>query len=128
MTVNGRVLGTLPATDLARAKDFYTQNLGLKPVSETADGLIYECDDNSKILLFESSGKASGTHTQAVFEVDDVEAQMAEMRGHGVVFEEYDVPGMTTDNGLLIDEQGLRSAFFKDSEGNLIAISEARPA
>ncbi len=128
MAVNGRVLGTLPASDLARAKDFYTQNLGLKPVSENKEGLIYECGDSSRILLFESSGQASGTHTQAVFEVDDVEAQMADMRGNGVVFEEFEVPGMRTDHGLVIDDQGLKSAFFKDSEGNLIAISDRMPS
>ena len=127
MAVNGRVLGTLPASDMARARDFYTHNLGLKPITETADGLIYECDDNSRILLFPSTGKASGTHTQAIFEVDDVEAQMAQMRGNGVVFEEYDLPDMTTENGLIVDSQGFKTAFFKDSEGNLIAISEQRP-
>ncbi|GIH06491.1 glyoxalase [Rhizocola hellebori] len=126
MAVTGRVLGTLPASDLARAKDFYTQNLGLKPVSETEEGLIYECNENTKILLFPSSGRASGDHTQAVFEVDDLDAQVADMKGHGVVFEEYDLPGMKTENGI-VTSGPIRSAFFKDSEGNLIAISEPMP-
>jgi catechol 2,3-dioxygenase-like lactoylglutathione lyase family enzyme len=122
MAVTGRVLGTLPASDMARAKDFYTQNLGLKPVSETDEGLIYECSDNSRILLFPSAGHASGDHTQAVFEVDDVEAQVVDMKAHGVVFEEFDMPGMKTVNGIVVDGP-VKSAFFKDSEGNLIAIS-----
>jgi catechol 2,3-dioxygenase-like lactoylglutathione lyase family enzyme len=123
MAVTGRVLGTLPASDLARAKDFYTQNLGLKPVSETEEGLIYECSDNSRILLFPSAGRASGDHTQAVFEVDDVAAQVADMRAHGVVFEEYDLPGMKTEDGI-VTQGSTHIAFFKDSEGNLIGISE----
>ena len=126
MAVNGRVLGTLPASDLARAKDFYTQNLGLKPVSETSEGLIYECGANTRILLFPSAGHASGDHTQAVFEVDDVPAQVADMRAHGVVFEEYDLPDMKTEDGVVM-QGSIKSAFFKDSEGNLICISEPMP-
>jgi catechol 2,3-dioxygenase-like lactoylglutathione lyase family enzyme len=123
MAVTGRVLGTLPASDLARAKDFYTQTLGLKPIRETDEGLIYECSDNTRILLFPSAGHASGDHTQAVFEVDDLDAQVADMKAHGVVFEEYDLPGMKTENGIVTDGS-IRSAFFKDSEGNLVCVSE----
>jgi len=123
MAVTGRVLGTLPASDLARAKDFYTQNLGLKPISETDMGLVYECGENTRILLFPSAGHASGDHTQAVFEVADVEAQVADMKAHGVVFEEYDLPGMKTEDGIVV-EGPVKSAFFKDSEGNLVCVSE----
>ncbi|MBB5869723.1 catechol 2,3-dioxygenase-like lactoylglutathione lyase family enzyme [Allocatelliglobosispora scoriae] len=123
MTVTGRVLGTLPASDLARAKDFYARNLGLKPVKETDAGLVFECGDNSRILLFPSTGRASGDHTQAVFEVADVSGEVATMKANGITFEEFDLPGMRTEDGVVTME-GVESAFFHDSEGNLICISQ----
>lgn len=122
MTVTGRVFGTLPASDLARAKDFYAHNLGLKPAKETDEGLLYECADNTRIFLFPSTGRASGNHTQAMFEVENVEAEVAEMKAHGVVFEEYDKPDFKTENGVLTMPDGGQAAWFKDSEGNLLCI------
>ena len=123
MTVTGRVLGTLPATDLARAKDFYARNLGLKPAKETDEGLVFECGNDSRILLFPSSGRASGDHTQAVFEVTNVASEVATMKANGVDFEEFDLPGMKTEGGI-VTQNDVKSAFFHDSEGNLICISE----
>lgn len=127
MTVSGRVLGTLPASDLHRALDFYALNLGLKPAQETDEGVVFECAENTRILLFPSSGKASGTHTQATFEVDDLDAEMARMRRNGVEFEDYDTPDFKSANGIVTNESGARSAFFKDSEGNLLCIGDRMP-
>ncbi len=66
-------------------------------------------------------GAASGAHTQVGFRVDDIEAEVGQLRDKGVVFEEYDFPGLKTENGIAQIGPG-RSAWFKDSEGNLIAI------
>src|ERR1041385_5894475 len=88
----------LPAQDLERAKGFYADKLGLTPNEERPGGLRYRCG-NGWFSLFESSGRPSGTHTQMAWEVDNLEAVVAELRG-GVVFEEYDLPGLKTVNGI----------------------------
>jgi len=81
--------------------------------------------------LFQSAGAASGTHTQMGWEVADIEATVSELRMRGVVFEEYDLPGLKTVNGIANIEGnypskgvGERAAWFKDSEGNLIGIGQ----
>jgi catechol 2,3-dioxygenase-like lactoylglutathione lyase family enzyme len=122
MLANSDVYATIPAQDLERAKSFYADKLDLKPIEERPEGLRYRCG-NGGFLLFESSGAASGDHTQMGWDVDDVEAAVAELRGRGVVFEEYDLPGFKTVNGIA-EIAGEKGAWFKDSEGNLLAIGE----
>jgi catechol 2,3-dioxygenase-like lactoylglutathione lyase family enzyme len=116
------VYATIPAQNLERAKSFYADKLGLKPAEEGPEGLRYRCGEGG-FLLFESSGEPSGTHTQLGWDVDDLEAAVATLREKGVVFEEYDLPGFKTVNGIA-DIAGERGAWFKDSEGNLLAIGE----
>jgi catechol 2,3-dioxygenase-like lactoylglutathione lyase family enzyme len=122
MLANGDVYATIPAQDLARAKSFYADKLDLKPIEERPEGLRYRCG-NGGFLLFESSGAASGDHTQMGWDVDDVEAAVEELRGRGVEFEEYDLPGFKTVNGIA-EIAGEKGAWFKDSEGNLLAMGQ----
>jgi catechol 2,3-dioxygenase-like lactoylglutathione lyase family enzyme len=119
---NSNVYATIPAQDLERAKSFYADKLGLKPAEERPEGIRYRCG-NGEFLLFESTGTASGSHTQLGWDVDDIEATVAELRGRGVVFEEYDLPGFKTEGGIA-EIAGEKGAWFKDSEGNLLAIGE----
>lgn len=121
----------IPAQDLARARSFYSSKLGLEPVEERAGGLRYKCG-TGYFTLFQSSGAASGTHTQMAWEVDDIEATVSELRQRGVAFEEYDLPGLKTINGIADVEGnypskgglGERAAWFRDSEGNLLGIGQ----
>jgi catechol 2,3-dioxygenase-like lactoylglutathione lyase family enzyme len=120
----------LPAQDLERARAFYAEKLGLEPVEEREGGLRYECA-SGVFVLFASGGAPSGTHTQIAFDVDDVEAVVAELRGKGVAFEEVDVPGLKTVNGIADIEGnypskgvGERGAWFRDSEGNLLGVGQ----
>ena len=122
MLENSNVYATIPAKDLERAKSFYADKLGLKPEQEAPEGLRYRCRDGG-FLLFESSGAASGDHTQLGWDVDNLDATVEELRGRGVVFEEYDLPGFKTVNGIA-EIAGERGAWFKDSEGNLLALGE----
>src|SRR5690349_13464270 len=92
--VHGRVATRLPAQDLNRARVFYAEKLGLEPVEERPGGLLYRCATGA-FALFESAGAPSGTHTQMGWEVDDIEATVAELRSCGLVFEEVDMPGGT---------------------------------
>ena len=116
------VYATIPAQNLERAKSFYADKLGLKPQEEGPEGLRYRCGEGG-FLLFESSGEPSGTHTQLGWDVDDIEASVATLRENGVVFEEYDMPGFKTVNGIA-EIAGEKGAWFKDSEGNLLALGE----
>ncbi|MDQ3954939.1 MAG: VOC family protein [Actinomycetota bacterium] len=116
------VFATIPAQDLERAKAFYADKLGLKPDEERPEGLRYVCGQGH-FLLFKSSGEPSGAHTQLGFDVADLEAVVAQLRDNGVEFEEYDLPGLKTENGIA-EIDGEKSAWFKDSEGNLLAVGQ----
>ena len=125
-----RTATRLPAQDLGRARAFYSERLGLEPVEEREGGLLYRCG-GTEFALYESAGAASGDHTQMGFEVEDIEAVVAELRGRGVVFEEYDFPGLTTVNGIAEIEgnypskgRGERGAWFRDSEGNMLGLGQ----
>lgn len=114
---------TLPVQDLDRAKAFYADVLGLEPFAEFPAGAMYEMPNGSRFTLFPTSGAPSGTHTQIGFRVEDVEAEVAEMQTRGAVFEEYDFPGFKTVNGVAAMGD-IKSAFLKDSEGNLLGFVE----
>jgi catechol 2,3-dioxygenase-like lactoylglutathione lyase family enzyme len=116
-----RVHATLPVSNLARAKEFYAERLGLKPTSETTGGAFYECAEGTRFVLFPSAGAPSGTHTQLGFAVRDIEAEVADLKASGVVFEEYAQPGFKTE-GSIATTGPIRAAFLKDSEGNLIGL------
>jgi catechol 2,3-dioxygenase-like lactoylglutathione lyase family enzyme len=120
----------LPAQDLARARAFYADKLGLEPAEERPGGLRYECA-SGEFSLFASTGRASGDHTQMAFKVDDLDAIVAELRRRGVEFEKVDVPGLETADGIAEVEGnypsagiGERAAWFRDSEGNLVGIGQ----
>ncbi|MFF0160660.1 VOC family protein [Streptomyces sp. NPDC005263] len=131
----GRVATRLPAQDLDRARRFYAEQLGLEPVDERPGGLLYRCG-GTDFALFASAGASPGTFTQMGWEVDDLETIVAELKRRGVVFEEVDVPGFRTKDGIAeIDgnypskgARGERAAWFRDSEGNLLGIGEPVPA
>jgi catechol 2,3-dioxygenase-like lactoylglutathione lyase family enzyme len=132
MLKDGEVATRLPAQDLERARAFYAEKLGLEPLEERPGGLRYRCG-NSYFVVFRSAGAASGTHTQMGWEVADIEATVAELRARGVVFEEYDLPGLRTVNGVATVEGnypskggvGQKGAWFRDSEGNLLGVGQA---
>jgi catechol 2,3-dioxygenase-like lactoylglutathione lyase family enzyme len=131
MVGNARVATRLPAQDLDRARAFYAEKLGLEPSEERPGGLVYRLAQG-EFALFSSAGAASGSHTQMALEVDDIDAVVAYLRSRGVVFEEYDLPGLTTHDAIVEVEGnypskggvGERGAWFKDSEGNLIGIGQ----
>lgn len=117
-----RAGAAMPAQDFERAKSFYADKLGFKPFEENDQEARYQVG-SSEFIVFPSMGKASGDHTQLGFEVESIEEAVADLRANGVVFEEYDMPGFKTENGI-IELEGEKAAFFKDSEGNVIALGE----
>ena len=131
MLADSQVATRLPVNNLERARRFYSEKLGLEPAEERPGGLCYRCGPGY-FALFESAGAASGTHTQMGWEVVDIEATVAMLGARGVVFEDYDLPGLKTVNGIAEIEGnypskgvGERGAWFRDSEGNLLGIGQA---
>jgi catechol 2,3-dioxygenase-like lactoylglutathione lyase family enzyme len=128
---DGRAATRLPVQDLDRARRFYAERLGLEPAEERPGGLLYRCGETA-FALFTSAGASPGTFTQMGWEVDDIEATVAELRARGVAFEDVDLPGLRTIDGIADVEgnypskggRGERAAWFRDSEGNLLGIGQ----
>jgi catechol 2,3-dioxygenase-like lactoylglutathione lyase family enzyme len=113
---------TIPATDLERARAFYADKLGLTPPFEDPGGLIYETAIGSWFRLFPTPYAGTAQHTVAGWAVDNLEAEVAELKAKSVVFLEYDTPGIKTVDGIATMPGG-RGAWFKDSEGNILGLA-----
>ncbi|MFE0463586.1 VOC family protein [Kitasatospora sp. NPDC058965] len=126
MISQARVGATLPAGDIERARRWYEEKLGLTPVGTDPDGgLRYQTGGGTMFAVFPTGITERAGHTQMAIEAADARAEVAELRARGVVFEEYDQPGLQTVDGL-VELGGLVGGWFKDSEGNLIGIFQAQ--
>ena len=117
----------IPAKDVARARRFYESKVGLKPKAEIAGGVAYEFGEHTACFLYDA-GDSAGTSraSQAFWRVDDVEREVAELRSRGVVFEHYEpdeIGGMTMQGDIAVGGPA-KAAWFKDSEGNIMALIE----
>lgn len=121
---NIQLHATLPAADFERAQAWYADKLGLTPteVDESGGGAWYE-SGGARFLLYPSTFAGTNQATAATFTVDDVAEAVAQLRGRGVMFEEYDMGDFKTVDGVLTLPDGSTAAWFKDSEANILAIS-----
>jgi catechol 2,3-dioxygenase-like lactoylglutathione lyase family enzyme len=118
-----RAYATIPASDIDRAKDWYRNKLGLSPASEDPFGVLYRLGDGTAFMLYPTPNAGKAPNTLMSFSSDNVMEDVRELRSKGVVFEEYDMPGLKTENGIA--EMGrYHAAWFKDSEGNILAIGD----
>ncbi len=118
------VSAILPVVDMDRARKFYEEKLGLPTPNDVGEGhTVYHCGDGTSLLAYVRSVPTKAEHTQVAFVVPDLEKEVAELKAKGVVFEEYDFPGLKTVNGIA-DMEGEKSAWLKDTEGNIIGIGE----
>lgn len=115
----------LPARDLGRAKAFYRDKLGLEPAEERAGELRYRSPAGATVLIYETENAGTARNTALLWVSADVRAEVAALRQNGVVFEEYDQPGLKTVNGIA-DNGGELAAWFTDSEGNIHCVAEER--
>ena len=111
---------TLPVQDLARARQYYAEKLGLTPARETPGGLVYE-GHGGWFLLFPSAGAGKSESTQMGWQTDNIDSEVAELKARGVVFMDYDLPNFKTVNSIATTGPN-RAAWFKDSEGNILGI------
>ena len=112
----------IPASNVSRARKFYEEKVGLRPREEYSGGVFYECG-GAEVFLYPTPNAGTSKASQAYWVVDDVEAEVAELKSRGVRFEEYDMPGMTMKNSVMTGG-GAKTAWFKDTEGNILAVSQ----
>jgi len=109
--------------DLQKAKEFYSQTLGLE-VSETPEGLELHTADNT-VFLYPKPNHTPASFTVLNFHVDDIEAAVDELKGLGVSLEQYDLPDIKTDErGIARGPKGPAIAWFKDPAGNILSVLE----
>lgn len=114
----------IPVADLARARQFYEQKLGFKPGRELDGGVTYQFSDGTACFMYPTPNAGTSRASQAFWQVDDVEREVAELKARGVTFEEYDMPGLETKDGIATGG-GAKSAWFKDTEGNILAVVQS---
>lgn len=115
----------LPAADIDRARDFYRDKLGLEPARASGDNLIYGSMESPDLMIYKTPNAGTAQNTQICFAVADIRATMKELRDNGVTFEDYDFDELRTVDGVAeYDEE--YSAWFRDSEGNFICLSQPR--
>lgn len=111
----------IPAKDVSRARQFYEQKLGFEAGRELAGGVAYEFAGGTACFLYPTSNAGTSQASQAFWEVEDIEREVAELKARGVQFEDYDMPGEKSPSGV-ITAGGAKAAWFKDSEGNIMAV------
>lgn len=124
MLSTAQVTTMLPVIDLRRARTFYEDKLGLKPGGMKPDGkYVYECAGGALIALFPKEGGTKADHTAISFQVADIGSAISTLKNAGVVFENYDFPGLKTVNHVCVLGSE-KAAWFKDTEGNYLCIHE----
>jgi catechol 2,3-dioxygenase-like lactoylglutathione lyase family enzyme len=121
MLADRRATAMIPAKDFGRAKAWYAEKLGLKPVEEMPDGggAAYLLAGGTRAFLYPTQFAGTAQHTLLSFDTPDLAADMQDMRGKGVAFLDYDLPGLKTENGVA-SFGPVKNAWCKDSEGNIL--------
>ena len=125
MLTNSMVAPNLPAVDLKRARKFYEEKLGLKVVMEDpSPGIMLQAGQGTMMYVYQRAA-TKADHTVASFKVDNIEAEMRELKGKGVKFEDYDLPkmGIKTVNGIAT-MGNMKFSWFKDTEGNILSLAQ----
>ncbi len=113
----------LPASDITRAKSFWHDTFGLDPVEEFApDAVMFEIN-GARVLVYETQFAGTTQSTALAIDVTDFDDAVAELGSKGVRLNEYDLPGITTVDGVA-EIEGNRVAWFNDSEGNILSLGE----
>lgn len=124
MLANAPVTTMLPVRDLERARKFYEGALGLKPIGAKEDGkFLYAAGGGGILALFPKEAGTKADHTAISFQVPDIGAAIRELEAKGVVFEDYDLPGLkTVEHVCVLGAE--KAAWFKDTEGNYLCVHE----
>ena len=113
----------IPAKDVVRARNFYEEKLGFRPQQETAGGVVYEFGKGTACFLYPTPNAGTSQASQAFWQVENIEREVDELKSRGVKFEKYDMPEMD-ENGISTGG-GAKAAWFKDTEGNIMALIQS---
>jgi catechol 2,3-dioxygenase-like lactoylglutathione lyase family enzyme len=122
MFENSIAMAVLPASDQERARRFWSDVFGLTPIRSDMGGDFYVVG-GVPLLVYETQFAGTAQNTSFGLFTDDLDRDMAALREKGVTFNEYDLPGLKTENGV-VDMDGERGAWFNDSEGNIISLGQ----
>jgi predicted enzyme related to lactoylglutathione lyase len=130
MLSSSRVEANIPAADLKRARDFYADAMGMSPTAEVEGvQLSYRTDGGTAFNIYETAYAGQAGHTIAQWHVDDIEAEVRDLKAKGVAFEVYEgMPGVQWDGEIASIEGMGRAAWFKDSEGNIMCVDQEETA
>ncbi|HYC47429.1 MAG TPA: VOC family protein [Burkholderiales bacterium] len=123
MLQNAPMYAYIPAKDVDRARKFYEGKLGFKPKEEIAGGVVYEFANGTSCFLYQTPNAGTSQASQAFWQVEDIEKEVADLKARGVKLEKYDLPGV--DEEGIETGDGARAAWFKDTEGNIMAVIQA---
>lgn len=124
--MDARFYASLPASDMERAKKWYRDHLGMEPTKPTATGGVLYQTGGTMFMLYPSEGAGTNEATAGAFVVDDFDAAAEEMRSKGITFMDLDLGGIKTVDGVATGPDGGKGAWFTDSEGNILALSDIR--
>jgi catechol 2,3-dioxygenase-like lactoylglutathione lyase family enzyme len=111
--------------DIDRAKQFYSGKLGLKPVQEMGGDFFMLKSGDTTLNVYRSEFAGTNKATALTFDVDDIDAEVRELKDKGTTFEHYDVQGLKAD-GDIYSGEGMKTAWFKDPDGNILSLVEER--
>ena len=112
--------------DLDRARKFYEETLGLSEVDDFGEGFMLKSGD-TKLCVYRSEFAGTNKATALTFDVDDIDSEVRELKEKGVAFEHYDMEGLTRDGDIYAAE-GMKTAWFKDPDGNILSLLEESAA
>ena len=123
MLEDARVVAIIPVHDLEKARLFWEKMIGLKPeeVHDLEAEVVYRLNE-TQLLVYKTEAELGGA-TKVSFMVGDLTREMGQLKNHGVVFEDVELPGIKTENGVVQGPHG-KGAWFKDLEGNWIGMME----
>jgi catechol 2,3-dioxygenase-like lactoylglutathione lyase family enzyme len=121
MLRNAHVSAYAPVSNVARGREFYEGVLQQQPRQENDDGVLYECAHQSTFYMYLSDGAGTSRASCLFWSVEDIENEVAELKGRGVTFERYDLPGRSMD-GDIATGASAKAAWFKDPDGNILAL------
>ena len=119
MLTNSPVVAVVAVRDLESARTFYEGTLELAPGDEEPGGVLYTCAGGSQLLVYQSTFAGTNEATSASWQVDDLDVEIADLTEKGIAFEHYDIPGAERDGAVHVIG-GLRAAWFKDPDGNIL--------
>jgi catechol 2,3-dioxygenase-like lactoylglutathione lyase family enzyme len=114
----------MPVTDVDRSRTFYSESLGLDYTGTNDEGsAVYALDGGATLVLLPRPDSTPSESTAMSFEVDDIHAEIAELEGRGVVFEDYDLPDLrTVEHVCVLGAE--KAAWFKDPDGNVLCLHQ----